>query len=445
MENLNTLLNMKTIPTNQFGSTNTTKDITDRTGSSSLRPTNRIPAAIAIGMLGAVAALGWQANLTVNISPPEAVAAGAGWRLLGEAVWRNSGIAYTNLPLGVHFLEFRPVDGWIAAVEDRPVVIEELTSIVMFGSYRLVPIYPVFVTSTAGGFVQEEPWLPFSIYGLRPPGSVDPATSGNLDWDRAFRESQLRYMPRENSGWRVQLRAMAFPGYQFVGWSGDVTGTRNPLTFIVPGPQRIQAHFARPSTWIAATQLADYYYTPGFASIHGQFSFPVGDRLQLLKWRPKLPPRWKLTGVSGLGGPLIRGTEVVFEGLLGYNPIQFNLSVEVPGGETGAKEVLGEVEYALLGNMLTNTQPVSALTVVAQASPAARLRIDVSRGQPLVSIQGVVGQTYTLEQSYALLPERYLNWWFMSDVTLTNSPQLWVDPMPLAAGGNAFYRATILK
>jgi uncharacterized repeat protein (TIGR02543 family) len=401
------------------------------------------------GLLGAVVTLEAQATVTVDLRPAAAVAAGAAWRLLGESGWRDSGVAYADLPPGPQFLEFRAVAGWETPAWDLPLQAEEPgTLVIVPPAYAEIPLHPVEVAATAGGFVAEEFWPPMVFDGLRPPGIQDSDEARNSDWERALRTgTRTRSMPRNNTGWRARLRALAFPGYEFVGWSGDAAGTRNPLSFVVQGPRRIQAHFARPFTTGTVRLTAEYCASPGRAAIHGQFGFPAGGRLEELRCRPELPPGWRLAAVDGLGSPALEGVAIVFRGLLGQNPVQFNLHVEVPAGESGRRTIAGQFEYRLTGEASSTVRPLTPLTVPAGPSPAARLALDISTGRPVLAVGGVVGKTYTLEQTpHFPGPLQGLPMWvYLGDLTLTNSPQFFADPFPLATGGSVFYRATIVE
>ena len=51
-------------------------------------------------------------GLMVIINPPEAVAAGAQWRLLNAASWNNSGFLQTNIPMGDATIEFKAIPDW---------------------------------------------------------------------------------------------------------------------------------------------------------------------------------------------------------------------------------------------------------------------------------------------------------------------------------------------
>ena len=405
-------------------------------------------AVLGVPVPGVAAAPPLPTVVVVNLSPPEAVAAGAGWRLLGEEAWRDSGVSYSDILPGSYFLEYRTIAGWRAPERDLPLQAEVSTSHNLFASYAVIPLHPVEVTATAGGFVVEEVWNPMLFDALRPPSSLDGPTGRNAEWQRDLRQGpRSRPMPANNTGWRVRLRALAFPGYEFLGWSGEASGTRNPLTLVVQRPWRIQAHFARPLTSRRLTFRAERCASPGVALIHGQFSFPAGERLDVLRCRPALPAGWRIVSVDGLGGPEVQGSDVVFGGLLGQNPVQFNLGVEVPAGESGPRTLAGEVEFRLAGEGETTVRPIEALTVAVEPSVGAQLSLELAGGKPLLTVHGVVGYTYTLEQTPLFLgPQQGRQMWaYLGDVTLTNATQVFADPFPLAPSGGVFYRATVVE
>lgn len=395
---------------------------------------------------GALAVRAGAISLTVQLAPGEAVSAGAAWRLLGEATWRSSGVTYTEIPAGTYFLEFKEVAGWSAPVREQPLVLADSTTHILASTYTVVPRYPVEVSATEGGFVEFEAWAPQIFGGLRPPGAAHTDAGRNAEWERALRNGpRTKAMPWDNAGWRVRLRALAAPGYEFAGWTGDATGTRNPLSFLAQGPRRIQAHFARPHVAVTATLRADYCDAPGQGTIHGQFVFPAGSRLELLRCRPELPPGWEMVSVEGLGGPLIEGTEVVFAGLAGHNPVQFNLRVNVLSEDSGLRTLGGEVEYRLAGEAASSRRPIGSSDVPVGPTAGARLTLAVAGGSPVLTVNGVVGRTYTLEQTPGWMPGGNQLWAFMGDLTLTNTTQTFVDPFPWVPGSSLFYRATVLE
>ncbi len=51
-------------------------------------------------------------SLQVNISPADAVTAGAQWRRVGETTWRSSGYIESGINVGSYAVEFRTINGW---------------------------------------------------------------------------------------------------------------------------------------------------------------------------------------------------------------------------------------------------------------------------------------------------------------------------------------------
>lgn len=403
----------------------------------------------------ASAAPQFQPALTVSITPPAAIAAGAAWRLEGETVWRESGVAYTNPPSGLHFLEFKPVEGWIDPGDDFSVWLSaDLIRVLGPMEYQPAARYPITVSSSTGGHVEQQNWQPMAFNGVFPPLTDGTPEALSREWERARREmSPASPMPRDNAGIRVRLHALAAPGYRFVGWTGEAVGTRNPMTFVIDASRTIRAAFARSLTTIEATQAAETYPSPGGLIVHGQFNYRIGDQLQSLEWRPNLPPGWTLASVDGLGGPIVDQETVRFQGSLGFNPIQFNLTLRVPAGETGRQELSGEVTYQLVGETRPSVRPVTTLTshptlqLVPGPSLAARLELEISNGRPVVTVHGLAGRTYVIEQIPELFESAPFNrrWWYLGDVALTNSPQTFVDTFSEVSVGRAYYRATAIE
>lgn len=132
---------------------------------------------------------------------------------------------------------------------------------------------------------------------------------------------------------------------------------------------------------------------------------------------------------------------------MGYNPVQFNLRLQVPPGQRGPKAFSAQTEYRLLGETNSTVRSGGDLALQDTPSPAAQLEINVSSGHPVLAIHGVVGRTYVIEQIPELFAAPPFNrmWWFVGDVTLTNSPQPFADSTPVATFGRTFYRATVIE
>lgn len=388
-------------------------------------------------------------QLTVSISPPEAVAAGAAWRLAGESDWRPSGVAQTHIPPGTHVIEYRPIPDWVAPRTEGVIHVGADAIVVVATSYHPQPDFPVDATATEGGYLRAERWRP-----IGPGDAVQaPGPSDSFRWESAVRRPGTFdfVMPRTNAGWRVQIRALPNPDYRFVGWEGDVAAFRNPLTLVMNRPYAVQARFVRVLGAGGAAQMADAYLSPGPLVVHGQFNYAPGQQLRELRWRPALPPGWRSVDVSGLAGPRIVADEIVFSGPLGHNPILFNLDLEVPAGETGPRELGGVVEYGLVGNPDLIVRPVGTpfgpgnLVLTPRPSPAAQLAINQVNARLVLRLTGEVGRTYTLLHVPEFLPGYERFWWFVSDVVLTNATQTWVDETVFAQVPSGIYRAVLVE
>lgn len=316
-------------------------------------------------------------HIIVNISPPEAVAAGAQWKFNTDTVWRDSGVYYTNLQTGAYLLEFAPINGWITPTWNSAIVVEG-GSMTIVVSYAPLPRFPLEVSSSTGGYVRGRSELP-------PPwtGSIDmpePDALKSFRWETAINLPGTHdfVMPAENANHRMRLWALAYPNYQFIGWSGDVISMRNLITLSMNEPKRLRANFARAiGSRHSAILAGNGYYSPGLLSLYSQVNYPADQQLRSLRWRPVLPEGWKLAGVNGLGSPQIQQGDIVFTANLGHNPIQFELSIDVPEGQSGPMSIEGQVEFAI--EEITNiiTRPIESLSgnplsLTPLESPAAK-------------------------------------------------------------------------
>jgi hypothetical protein len=66
----------------------------------------------------------WLGSLRVTIVPQEAIDAGAQWRVDG-GTWRNSGYTETNLPAGLHTVDFKAITDWIKPDEQTVRIIKD--------------------------------------------------------------------------------------------------------------------------------------------------------------------------------------------------------------------------------------------------------------------------------------------------------------------------------
>ncbi len=148
--------------------------------------------------------------LKVTLAPPEAVEAGAQWRLADEKadVWHDSGASVSSLA-GTFTLEFKDVLGW-----ETPTT-------------QSVTIRPNEVTNAT------------ATYGTR---TWTLATTSTLN-------GSVRVTPEGTTfthGTSVVLTARPDVGYVFAGWEGDVPAgqeTVNPLSLVMDADKTLKAIF----------------------------------------------------------------------------------------------------------------------------------------------------------------------------------------------------------
>ena len=155
-------------------------------------------------------------SLVVNLAPAGAIAAGAQWRVDGGS-YRNSGDTATDLTPGSHTVSFKAVAGYTAPT-DHTATITSGAVANDSGNYTAVTTSTYTLTLNQGGSMGSISASPFGTWN----GSAYVYTAGSV----------------------VQLTASANPGYHFVSWSGDVTGTANPTPITINGNKSVTANFA---------------------------------------------------------------------------------------------------------------------------------------------------------------------------------------------------------
>jgi uncharacterized repeat protein (TIGR02543 family) len=151
-------------------------------------------------------------TLVVNLAPTGAASAGAQWQIDGTG-YNNSGQAVGYITTGSHTVSFKSISGYTtpASINVNIVANQQTTTnatytVVAPSTYTLALNY----NSTQGG------------------ASASPSASGN----------------NYTAGAIVQLYASASSGYHFTGWSGDASGTANPIIITMNGNKNITANFA---------------------------------------------------------------------------------------------------------------------------------------------------------------------------------------------------------
>src|SRR5688572_5333358 len=103
---------------------------------------------LAFSFLSLISSTALAGNLTVNLTPPTAITAGAQWRVDG-GTWRNSGVTVKNLSNAAHTVEYKAVAGWIAPASTSVTLINNVTTTVT-GTYVQPASVAVTLTPSTG-------------------------------------------------------------------------------------------------------------------------------------------------------------------------------------------------------------------------------------------------------------------------------------------------------
>jgi hypothetical protein len=215
--------------------------------------------------------------------------------------------------------------------------------------------------------------------------------------------------------------------YQFLGMA-------NPATdFAAPDPLVLNA--AQPGPVITHQSVASYAAGGSFTVTN---SFGYSNTLQSLLWRPHLPAGWTLGSASGDGNPELNFGDIVWTGSLPPSPIQMVYTVQVTSGETGPKQIRGEVEYQFAG-MVNPAVVFANPDPLALNGPGAALTISHQS-----STQYVAGAVLSVTNSFVYTNTlRSLLWrphaptgWTLVSVSGDGSPEMnfgdivWIASLP---------------
>jgi hypothetical protein len=154
--------------------------------------------------------------LTVTLQPQGAISAGAQWQVDGGN-YRNSGDTTTGLTPGTHTVSCKTVPGY-SAPASHSVSVTAGTVANDTETYNIIAPTTYTLTLNQGGAM----------------GSISPSPLGT--WNG----SAYVY----DAGSVVQLTANAMPGFHFVGWGGDLSGTITPTSITMNGNMAVTANFA---------------------------------------------------------------------------------------------------------------------------------------------------------------------------------------------------------
>jgi uncharacterized repeat protein (TIGR02543 family) len=160
-------------------------------------------------------------SLVVNLSPAGAISAGAQWQVDGTG-YNSSGQVVGYLTPDSHTVSFKPISGY-ATPANQIVTINANAQTTAGGTYSVIT--PSTYTLT----INYNP-----TQGGASPSPLVPQTSST------YGSYSFGY-----TGNAVTLvQASASTGYHFTGWSGDASGSANPITVTMNGSKNITANFA---------------------------------------------------------------------------------------------------------------------------------------------------------------------------------------------------------
>ena len=291
---------------------------------------------------------GQTGSLTVSLQPAGAVTGGAQWQIDGGS-YRNNNDIVTGLTPGAHNVSFKSVAGYTTPSNQSATVVSNQTASAT-GNYTPIAPTTYLLTLNQGGSM----------------GSISPSPVGT--WNG----SAYAY----SSGSIVQLTASANPGYHFVSWSGDASGSGNPVTVTMNGNKSVAASFASGDPNMATVTVT---IKPDAAGNAGA--------------------TWSVTGDSQLRASGTSLSQLVGTGYTVYLPITLNL---VPGwlGTNGTTSFYVPIAAGIVTNVL--------LTCVADTTPGL---LTVTLSPPDVVTAGahwhVNGGAYGNGASASLTPGNY--------------------------------------
>jgi uncharacterized repeat protein (TIGR02543 family) len=160
-------------------------------------------------------------SLVVNLSPAGAISAGAQWQVDGTG-YNSSGQAVGYVTTGSHTVSFKPISGYTTPA-NQIVTINANAQTTASGTYSVIAPNTYTLTlnyNPAQGGASPSPLVPELSH-----------TYGSYSFGYTANSVTL-------------LQASATTGYHFTGWSGDASGTANPITLTMNGNKTVTANFA---------------------------------------------------------------------------------------------------------------------------------------------------------------------------------------------------------
>jgi len=151
-------------------------------------------------------------SLRVIISPQRVINAGAQWRMNGGQ-WQNSGVVLSNLPAGLHTLEFSAVNFWIEPPDQNALVSDgDITTVI--GNYKPIVVINEFMASN-------------SKYKTDPAGEYEDWLELYNNTDHSINTACMRLKDKQGTIWQIpsgnpSLTTIASHGYLLIWADNDI-------------------------------------------------------------------------------------------------------------------------------------------------------------------------------------------------------------------------------
>jgi len=157
---------------------------------------------------------------------------------------------------------------------------------------------------------------------------------------------------------------------------------------------------------VSASHECDGYRSPSSGiAVSCSFTFPAGETLTSLVWRPILPSGWTLLAASGDGAPTLAGdgSSIVFAGPFTQAPVMFSYTMAVPGNQAVKNYLAADVEFGLAsmsgGSLIAENLPGRLLLKRYHSADyqAPFWVIDVYEANKLMSLSRAPGYTFSAQ------------------------------------------------
>jgi hypothetical protein len=192
-------------------------------------------------------------SLAVTITPAEAAAAGAQWKV-DNGTWRNSGDTVSSLTIGSHTLAFKDISNWIAPQAQTVQIAENQTTTVT-GVYTPPPATHLSVSAPSSATAGTA--FNFTVTALDAFNHTVPSYTGTVYFTSTDQKAVLPAYTTLTSGTGTFLATLNTTGSQTItatdNQQGTITGTSGTVSVTLPA-----THFdvSAPSMATAGTAVS---------------------------------------------------------------------------------------------------------------------------------------------------------------------------------------------